>query len=82
MSSGNATTLCLTGVAFGAVGLMTRLFAVHPLLVLRCLTGRRLRRTPHAWSTSGWQRGMRGMSWLQLALGAALLFVGGCWRVL
>ncbi len=82
MSSGNATTLCLTGVAFGAVGLMTRLFAFHPLLVLRCLTGRRLRRTPHAWSTSGWQRGMRGMRRLQRALGAAPWVVDGSGRSL
>jgi len=81
MTSDNATTLCLTGVAFIAVGLMTRLFAFDPLLVLRCLTGRRLRRVPHAWSTSSWQRGMLGMSWLQLALGVAMFCVGGCWRV-
>ena len=81
MTADHATTLCLAGSGFGAVGLITRLFASHPLLVVRCLTGRRLRRTPHAWSTSTWQQGLRGMSWLQLALGLTMFLLGGCWRV-
>lgn len=76
-----ATTLCLTGVGFGAVGLITRLFASHPLLVVRCLTGRRLRRIPHAWKTSAFRQAVRGMSWLQLASGLAMYVLGGCCRV-
>lgn len=81
MTPDNATTLCLAGVAFCAVGVLTRLFASHPRLVLRCLTGRKLRRTPNAWTTPEWRQGVRGMSWLQLAMGMAMFVLGGCWRV-
>lgn len=81
MTPDNATTLCLCGLGFGAVGLLTRLFASHPRLVLRCLTGRPLRRTPNAWTTPEWRQGMRVMSWLQLALRLAMVVLGGCWHV-
>lgn len=81
MTPDNATTLYLTGMAFGAVGLLTGLFARQPLLVVRCLTGRRLRRVPQSWNTDTWRHGMRRMSWLQLALGLVMFVVGGCWRV-
>jgi hypothetical protein len=81
MTADHATTLSLTGLAFCAVGLLTRLFARHPLLVVRWLTGRSLRRVPQAWNTPSWQQGMRSMSWLQVAMGLAMVVLGGCCHV-
>ena len=77
MSAEHAWTICLTGWGFCLVGLLTRFFASHPLLMVRWLTGRALRRTPSAWDTPKWRQGMRGMSVLQLALGVALALLGG-----
>jgi hypothetical protein len=81
MTADNATNLCFSGLAFCSVRLLTRLFAHHPLLVVRWLTGRSLRRIPHTWNTSTWQQAMRRMSWPQLAMGLAMVALGGCWRV-